>query len=624
MKIEKIIITLFFNIVFSQSWVKDQLNDRQINQAINSYNSGRFTATQSILNKILQERENLNREPAMALLIKLQIALNQTELVKESSKKFFSEFPMSLYQKNVMESLGDFYVNQANYTSAYRMYIRSKKLNQKKNNYNDRINKKLLKLIQVRIPVPTLSELIILELDEESKNIHNLAKANTELLNGQPSEAAKTLSDINSKNLPKIFSPLFEDLLKAAFNPPLDILMVGLVLPLSGEQSDYGKAFLEGFAKASRNRKKDKNQISVIIQDTKSNDLQSVKIVKNLNKIKQLSALICPLFDHTSLAVVSSLSDSNIPVLLPNARKENLVQVYRNTFLTSSTIALEAKIAANFAVKKLKLDSLAVLAPADEYGEIQTDSFIKEVDRLGASIVATQWYTGEPKNLRRQFKRFREIAFNLNKKEDDFENVLGMNIDSLDALFDISSEDFFDLPEPEKKVMTSSDSSKIILSSIQGIYIPLKSSDVEYIGPQIPMYNFNTKIIGNSNWQDIETLKKENIGPHLKGMHFTTSYRFDLADSLFLNEDYIDDFYRGYNTSALLSNLNVKDKSRPEINIALSDLSHHEGLGYFYSSSLNNRNINSALQILEFDGKKFNYVGVFKNDSLDTSNNLNF
>ena len=107
-------------------------------------------------------------------------------------------------------------------------------------------------------------------------------------------------------------------------------------------------------------------------------------------------------------------------------------------------------------------------------------------------------------------------------------------------------------------------------------------------------------------------------------MHFTASYRFDVADSLFFNEDYIDDFYRGYNTSALLSNLNVKDKSRSEINIALSDLSHHEGLGYFYSSSLNDRNINSALQILEFDGRKFNHVGVFKNDSLDTSNNLNF
>ena len=56
MKIEKIIITLFFNIVFSQNCVKDQLNDRQINQAINVYNSGRFTAAQSILNKILLDQ----------------------------------------------------------------------------------------------------------------------------------------------------------------------------------------------------------------------------------------------------------------------------------------------------------------------------------------------------------------------------------------------------------------------------------------------------------------------------------------------------------------------------------------------------------------------------------------
>ena len=178
------------------------------------------------------------------MLIKLQTALNKTELVKETSKKFFSEFPKSLYQKNVMESLGDFYVNQANYASAYRMYLRSKKLNVRKNNYNNRINKKLLKLIQVRIPLSTLNELIILELDEESKNIHYLAKANTELLNGQPSEAAKTLSDIKSKNLPKIFSPLFEDLLKAAFNPPLDILMVGLVLPLSVNNLIMEKHFL--------------------------------------------------------------------------------------------------------------------------------------------------------------------------------------------------------------------------------------------------------------------------------------------------------------------------------------------------------------------------------------------
>ena len=98
--------------------------------------------------------------------------------------------------------------------------------------------------------------------------------------------------------------------------------------------------------------------------------------------INQISALICPLFDHTSLAVVSALNESDIPVILPNNRKEDLTKIYRNTFLISSTIALEAKLAANFAVNQLKLDSLAVLAPADKYGQIQMDSFIKEVDRF--------------------------------------------------------------------------------------------------------------------------------------------------------------------------------------------------------------------------------------------------
>ena len=71
LKIATIIIALFLNFVSSQSWVKDQLNDRQINQAINIYNSGRFSVAKSILDKILQDRENINREPAMALLIKL-------------------------------------------------------------------------------------------------------------------------------------------------------------------------------------------------------------------------------------------------------------------------------------------------------------------------------------------------------------------------------------------------------------------------------------------------------------------------------------------------------------------------------------------------------------------------
>ena len=53
--------------------------------------------------------------------------------------------------------------------------------------------------------------------------------------------------------------------------------------------------------------------------------------------------------------------------------------------------------------------------------------------------------------------------------------------------------------------MSTLDSSKVVLSSIDGIYFPINLDDLEFIGPQVPMYNLETKIIGNNNIEiDVE------------------------------------------------------------------------------------------------------------------------
>ena len=166
---------------------------------------------------------------------------------------------------------------------------------------------------------------------------------------------------------------------------------------------------------------------------------------------------------------------------------------------------------------------------ADQNGEIQTDAFIKEVDRLGANVVATEWYSGEPKNLKRQFKFIRKVAFDLLPKEESYDEALGMAIDSLDSLFDVSAEDLFDLPKPKKKKMSASDSSKVVLSTIQGIFLAIREDDLAFIGPQIPMYNLDAKVIGNDNWQNIYLLQIDHIGPQLKGLsHLKKFYQPDV------------------------------------------------------------------------------------------------
>ena len=62
--------------------------------------------------------------------------------------------------------------------------------------------------------------------------------------------------------------------------------------------------------------------------------------------------------------------------------------------------------------------------------------------------------------------------------------------------------------------------------------------------------------------------------------------------------------------------INLENQSRKSLNEALQNLDFHRGIGFFYSPSLTNNQINSGFQILEFDGQGFKHQGVFKGDSL--------
>jgi hypothetical protein len=238
------------------------------------------------------------------------------------------------------------------------------------------------------------------------------------------------------------------------------------------------------------------------------------------------------------------------------------------------------------------------------------------VDRLGGTVVATEWYSGQPKNLKRQFNNLRRIAFSLLPKEKSIDEALGMEIDSLDALFDISAEDFFDLPKPNQKRMSSSDSTKIVLNTIQGIYLPIRKNELEFIGPQLPMYNLNAKIIGNENWQDQQILRKDNIGPHLKDLSIITNFNAPSLDTTGYSDDVLASYYQGLNTAHLLTQLNLTTRSRKSMIQSLESVDLYSGTGFYYSPDPTNPHVNAAFQILEFNGNELISLGVFYGDSL--------
>ena len=614
---KKIIATsiIMFSILFSQGWMQSQILERKFNQAVDNYNDGKYATSSTILKKLLADELSSIEEPALLLLLKSQVALNQPDQAKETTRNFFSKFPQTIYLVNIMETLGDLYVNESAYESAYRMYHRSRSLS---SNFKrtTKIDSKLLKLIKLRLPSSIIDEMLILEGKKESINIHLLAKANSDMLNGLPDEAAITLNKINPLFLPDIYSLFFENLLRRSYEPPSAVLMVGIVLPMSGKNAKEGEAFLSGFYAGEKSLEKENQRLSILVKDSRSDDLQVIIDARNLEKMKQVKTIISPLGDQSSLALTSALSTTAIPIILTKMQQNDLSDINNKTYHFSSTLAIQGRMAARYAVNQLGLQYLGVISPANQNGEIQTDAFIKEVDQLGANVVVSEWYSGQPKNIKRQFNNIRRIAFKLLPKEDNYDEALGMSIDSLDALFDISTEDYFNLPKKKKKKMSSSDSSKVILSTIDGIYLPINLDDLEFIGPQVPMYNLDTKIIGNNNWQNINILQKENIGPHLKGLSIITNFNQQIVDPELYDGDQQYSFYNGFNVARLLTTVDLEYQSRESLNMALQNLDFHKGVGFFYSPSVNNNQINAAFQILEFDGQRFNHQGVFRGDSL--------
>ena len=62
----------------------------------------------------------------------------------------------------------------------------------------------------------------------------------------------------------------------------------------------------------------------------------------------------------------------------------------------------------------------------------------------------------------------------------------------------------------------------------------------------------------------------------------------------------------------------MKDTKRNTLLKSLGNNEYQVGKGYYYLPSVNNNKINSASQVLEFDGNRFLHKGIFIRDSLNT------
>ena len=603
----KIILFLTLSLpVFSQNWFQSRLIEKQIDMAIEHFNEDRFAIAETIIKKLMEKPLGVYEPKSRIMLMKTAYALNKKEDVKIIGRDFLESFPKNEFAKEVYLKFGDTFVDEQNFDSAFRMYIKARTLTANEE-FLYLVDHRLLNTIQLNIPSTTISELSMISTNSSERIICTLAKSFNDISSGNPDECASSLYQVNPEEIPIYYFDLYEKLLRASYQPAIKTITVGVIIPLTGDNMIQGNSFLRGMHKALSSSINSNKKIAFMIKDNEGDEIQTIRVVNELEKNPAVKAIIGPISETNAIIAANSLQGKNIPLLIPSATLDGITSLGNNIYQFNSNLSVRGKIAARYITKILELDSIAVLAPADNFGHALTDAFVKEVDQLGKKIVGVEWYSGIPTDLKRQFKNLRKIAFDLEEKDNNYDEYLGMVLDSLDFLFELSDDDLFDIPDDEDEKLTALDSSKLKLNTIQAIYSPAHPDHLAYIGTQFPMYYFETQIVGNDSWKNLDVLNQSNIGPHMEGLIIiSNNYSIDIKDQI---------YNQAFDCTQLIYSI-VNDQNNGRLALAkkLSNLSDFSGESHnvrFFDS-----NLNTSLQVLRYENNQITRSGYFVGDSL--------
>ncbi len=599
-------ITLLFTLLFQSKIVAVEVDQKsyyqKFNQAVEYYKEGRYQLAESIFKNILKNDRDY-RDPASQLLIAK--SQNQQGLwgeARRTCKAILANYPGSPYEIDIYVLLGDCALNEGKISQAFKNYIIARPLINDLAFIND-IDQRLYNCIALGLKEENIEGILFRERNIFNRAIINLARAYQAWIKGDNYVVESILNDIDTYYLPGKYSKLYGNLLKLEkeyINGPITI---GVIIPLSGSKKDMGSSYLLGLSEFLEG-----TLIRFIIYDSAGLGINSLKIVKDINKNNLISAILGPLTNEEIHTIAGT--NLNIPILIPNNAPVGISDLNENIFFLSPSYKTIAERTAQMIIKELGYETIAVLSPGDGHNKLITDYFLNECHQLGIDPIAVEWYIDKPINISRQLKNIRQKAWELIPKEDDNSDFINLEIDSLDALFDVDVKDFFALPKEEDEKMDKKDSSKVELSTIQALYIPIRPNELTYVGTQLPFYNLKTSIFGNKNWLDMQLLNQEVIGPHVQGMHIIS----DISSVV----DYKDGgvFARYYNISKehvqYLEHI-IKKGSNNRKQFLKILKSNKKGFGRKLSIEFagKNKNENILAQVFQYSNKNMKNIGTY-------------
>ncbi|MBF0414640.1 MAG: penicillin-binding protein activator [Magnetococcales bacterium] len=260
-------------------------------------------------------------------------------------------------------------------------------------------------------------------------------------------------------------------------------LIVGLLLPLSGEHENLGKNLLKAAKKALRDYPDTK--IILKVSDSHGKADEAKRAMEQFHT-EGVGAVIGPVFHDEAKAAAEVAVRYNMPTITLNPRADVSrpgTNVFQNAFIPEN----EGQFMARVAIEEKKLHRFVVLAPESEYGHLLTQAFSDAVQKLGGTIVRVTFFPPGTND----FSPWIKALINADPKDPNSAPPSGKNSGAM------ASVDF------------------------DGLFLPANAQEVRLILPQTAFFKLrqpSVTFLGTSLWNKSELFKEG--ADSLQGAYF--------------------------------------------------------------------------------------------------------
>lgn len=406
-----------------------------LKEAEKSYSEKDFLKAEDLFLRLSKSFPNNPRYSYFQLMIaKCEYHLREYSSAQEKFKRFIQRLPRSSYLPTCYLMLGNIAHLQDKPYQAAQNFVYAHQFAKEERSKN--LAKKSVEPVLKRwLSVKELEKLSKANRDKDLAPLIFYHLGRRSLEQGKHRKALEVLNYYldnfpGDENAQEVHS-----LLQRASSSPSRTVKVGVLVPLSGEFSVYGKSLISGIRLAISPDPSHQSKVELAVKDTQGESAKAAQLCHDLIEEDEVACVIGPLRSESVERAVVVAEFSKIPLITPTASKEGLAGLGDFVFQLSSSPRRKGRVLAEFAVQNQGLRDFAMLVPAGEEEESEASGFRVAVEELGGRIIATEQYPLDTRDFSPYLKGIKSVLLGLSSSppsdEDSFFDEVPVWLDGL-------------------------------------------------------------------------------------------------------------------------------------------------------------------------------------------------